>query len=291
MKILIKLILTLAVVVMILLACAIFLGNQLLPTVAESLAPRLTGYTLKIEDPYVNLWRGEINLKGMTLEQENAYPKPDKVRIEQFAVNVEMRSLLSSTKVLSDLIVDVEEVTMVRRLADAVGLDVIMGALNKINPANVFEDEEPQSSESKTMDASSEEKAGSSIQYLIRSFTLRVNNIKAIAYLPGADIPITLDAPLTIDEHFVNVSDVKNTIKPIVTDVMKRSLSLLGKAITKTFTSNVTNLTKGVGEGAKGLVDSLFGGGSSSDSEAADDEAVQERNEEEESGGLFGIFK
>lgn len=279
------------VVILILLVCGIFLGNTFLPAIATRMVPKFTGYQITIEDPYVNLWRGDINFKGVRLTQEAAFPRPSEIFIHQAAVNIEMRSLLSPTKVLSNLTVDVEEVTLKRRLSETIDLQTLIGSIKKIRPDRVFEakGKEPTKAE-QVAESMEEKKASKQLPVMIRELIVRVDSLKAEVYMPGLETPVVVETPLMLDRTFQNVTDPKSTLKPVVVDVMKRSLGIMANAITKTFTSNLTNIGEGVGNTGKSLLGSLLGDSEESLEGEEAKAATEENADGESSGGIFRLF-
>lgn len=86
----------------------------LLPSILVSTLRAKTGFAMKVDELSVNLFTGQVEARGLVLQNPEGWPEPTFVELRRLSADLSFFSLLTDQFVADDVRVDVARVTLVR---------------------------------------------------------------------------------------------------------------------------------------------------------------------------------
>lgn len=184
-----------------------------LPLVLTNRVASRTGFPTEVEEVYVNPFSGVARLKGLQIENPEGFreaaAEPEFLALPYFATDIELTSLWSDRLVVDRLVVNVEEVNVVRNADGATNIDLFRTRL---------------------MPPPAEERpAAPARPFLVRELIFRLDRVVIADYSRRAPRLQTFD--LNINRQFENVTDVKEILTPLVADLSAAGLTNLAESI------------------------------------------------------------
>ena len=116
MKILKKVLIGLgAVLVVLVVVVTLFLG-PIIKTSVETIGPQVAGVDITLEKAGINLFTGNVKLKGLIVGNPEGFKTPSLMELDQFVVDLDLGSLLTDTIVIKQIHIDGPQITYERSL-------------------------------------------------------------------------------------------------------------------------------------------------------------------------------
>jgi hypothetical protein len=229
--------LTLLVLLAILVLLINYAMGPIVKAAVEKAGPLVAGVPIKLEQSHFRLLRGVIDLKGFELGNPEGFKTPCAIRVNEVAVDIDVKSLFSDTIVIKRIYIKAPEVTYEL-------------GLGKSNIGRILE-----KLESGQKPAPEEKKSGKKV--IIEDFLMEGGTVKLGATLTmGAAAPIPLPAI-----HLTNLGKEEGRKGASPVEVVKKIFGEIGKSVSHLVTGSV-NLVEG---GVK----KLFGEGKPEEKPAA----------------------
>ena len=249
MKILKRVLVTVAVLFAVVLVVVVLFLGQVVKTAVEKVGPQVAGVEMSLESARVYLLLGDVKLKGLVIGNPEGFKTPSAVELAQFIVDIDIGSLFTDTIVIKKIHIDGPQITYERGL--------ITSNLSAIQ-ANLAPDEEkPKKEES---DEPKEKSDKPTKKVVINDFLLENGKVNiSIAIAGGKKIHLK---DIGKDSDGASVTDIVNevygAIMKSVGDAVAASGDFAGDAL-KGAGGLATDAAKGAtgaaGDAAKGATD------------------------------------
>lgn len=222
---------------------SIWAANKYTPNFLARQVEKITHFRLSIREPHMRLQAGEVDFQNLTLENPATFPQPDFVDVNQFAVKVRLRSLLTDTIVVDKAALDINKIALV------------IGKNNKSN-ATTFVDSLPKSSDEKaTKEKEPATKVKPRKKIFVKHLTVKLGTVEIADY--SSTVAVKEKAAINYERTFENVDDLQDVVGPLVRDLQARGMTLFAKyfaaQVLKQPLDAVLRATEGVGDVAKGV--------------------------------------
>jgi hypothetical protein len=180
------------------LALAALVWMLALPYVVSSWLRNRTGFDLTAESLMVNPITGSLAARGVVINNPPTFPQVDFLRIRKIVVEAESWSILTSKPVLNRVMLDVEQVTLVKR-ADGRSNAAVMRAY-LADPAG----------------RPVPERTAHGREFLMRQLEVKFDRLQVANYTGSK--PVITNIPLNLDRRFSNVTDSQQLLLPASLD-------------------------------------------------------------------------
>jgi uncharacterized protein involved in outer membrane biogenesis len=268
MKILKRVLVTVAVLLVVVLVVVVLFLGQLVKTAVERVGPQFAGVEMSLESARVYLLLGDIKLTGLVIGNPEGFKTPSAVELAQFVVDIDMGSLFTDTIVIKKIHIDGPQITYERGLKTS--------NLTQIQENLAPAEEKPKKEESEAPKEKSDKPAK---KVVIDDFFLENGKVSvSIALAGGKKLTVPM-APMHLtdigkDSDGASITDIVNevygAIMASVGNAVSASGDLAGDAL-KGAGGMATDAAKGAGgaagdaakgatKGLKKLGSGLFGG-------------------------------
>jgi uncharacterized protein involved in outer membrane biogenesis len=255
-----KWIFSLAFTLLLVLVLALALAGFYVPFLAEKMVSHRTDFPLKIGDSHMNLFLGEVDLWDVSVKNPTRFQEPVFIEIKELSTHVNLMSLLTATKQIDRLSVNIPQLTWVKTVNGEVNTDAF------VNSFTGGSSDTPKSDSAKTDVKKADAKP---MNYLVKELKIHIGSVQMIDYTATGEksktYPVNLDldlkdvkgtadiaGPLSLALAKSGVSILTDTIKNIIPDDLKDTDSLMQKG-----SEAVQKGTEAVSEAAKSVM-SLF---------------------------------
>ncbi len=186
---------------------ALMLGWMLfLPLLVTSHISANSDFGAEVESLSGNPLAGTVNILDLELTNPEEFEEKDFIKLNEFDLKVKPLSLMGERIEVPRLIIDVDHITIVTNRK---------GARN----VKVFQE--------RMQGEGSDEGASEPVDFIVNSLKLRVSKVVTADYSKGGD-PIVREYYVNIDREFIDVSDPKVIVTPILADIAAAGLSQYG---------------------------------------------------------------
>jgi hypothetical protein len=199
------------VLLAVLFAFAALAWMLLLPVVVTGQMQARTGFTASAASLSCNPFTGRLTLRGLVLTNPATFPTGDFMQVREFRAEGDLLSLFSDRITLDELVLDVRKVALIKRgdgLSNAEVFEQNLGLIATGPRPAAGVPALPKAAAPAPPPAR---------KFLIRKLTLRFDQLTLADY-SGAQ-PDIRDYNLAVDQHYENVTDLKQLLVP---DVLKR---------------------------------------------------------------------
>ncbi len=218
--------------VLLFIAMNLWLGT-LVQTAIVEIGSGLTKTTVKLENVRIELLNDLVQLDGLEIGNPPGFTAPHAVRLGTARVRLDVRSALSGTVVIDEILVEAPDITF--EGLPTSNLSVIQGNVTAAVPAG---------SSKPADDKPAKTAAPGSKKFLIKKFSL--NNGRVAASFGGPSLRLSLP-----DIHLTDIGKETGGATP------EQVFSTVFSAITRSATGAVTDQTKQTGEAASKTAESL----------------------------------
>jgi uncharacterized protein involved in outer membrane biogenesis len=223
----------LAIVIVLLLIVAIFLG-PIIKTGVEKVGSKVANVDMQLEKASVNLFAGKVSLKGLVIGNPEGFKTASAMELGEFIVNLDMASLLTDTIVIKKIHIDGPQITYERGLK-ASNLSTIQKGLAAEAKEEVEEEAAP------------EEKKAPAKKVVIEEFIFEDGKINVSLTVAGGK-KMTIPLPAIRLEDIGKESDGAS-VPEVISEVMGAITDGVGKAVAAS-TGVAGDTVKGVGDAA-----------------------------------------
>lgn len=224
MKRLNRFLLGLVIVVAVLLLVLNYGLGSIVKTAVEKAGPAVMGVSMKLEKAHFGILRGVVRLNGFVLGNPEGFKTEQAIRVDEIAVDIDMKSLFRDTLVIRRVFVKAPQITYE------------MG-LGKSNIGRILEHLEGGKGKP------SSEKPGKKV--IIEDFTIEDARVKLSATMAqGAAAPIPLPRI-----HLTGIGREQGKAGASPAEVLKRVFGAIAGAVTGAATGSL----KAIGEGAEAV--------------------------------------
>lgn len=215
--------------VLLFIALNLWLGTQVQTAIVE-IGSGLTKTTVKLENVRIELLNGLVQLDGLEIGNPPGFTAPHAVRLGTARVRLDVRSALSGTVVIDEILVEAPDITF--EGLPTSNLSVIQGNVTAAGSSKPADDKpaKPAVSGSK--------------KFLIKKFTLTHGRVAAS--VGGQSLRLSLP-----DIHLTDIGKETGGATP------EQVASAVFSAITRSATGAVTDQTKQAGDAATKAAESL----------------------------------
>lgn len=173
----------------------------LLPGITVSTIQARTGFVVKVDQLTVNPFTGRVNIEAAVLENPIGWPTQEFVTLRRLKVDADLLPFLQHRFVANEVIVDVENLSLVRNKEGQLNVDVFRDGLTK-----------PKS------DPSESNPAGQKTGFLIRHLVLRFDRLVMADY--SGKKPAIKEYELKISREMRDVDSVTKLASPFIGSVL-----------------------------------------------------------------------
>lgn len=259
-KFLLKIFLVLTLILVIVLAC----GNFWLPWVTTWQIRSLTGFNADIRSSEGSLFRGCVDFKNVLISNPTKqFKEPIFVSFNDFMLDVGVSSIFKETVVLENVIIDIDNITVVKNADGTYNYAVFLENISKSSEKNTSKEDTEKSKSDKNSAGSSKDKSGKHVA--INKFVFAIRSVRTIDEKTGAKNEYSLK----YKREFSNITDLSSLTSELVSDLSAYGLEALIQSTLHSITelpgikqvkgglSKVKNVSteviKGVGSGIKGI--------------------------------------
>jgi len=209
--------------------------------IAGTFLKEKTGFELSYAKQEVTLFGGLVDFQGLRLTNSSEFPVPDFVEFNEFKAAVEPRSLLADRIVVDEVVVDLKNVTIVKKADGTYNAKAFADALKAAIPAN--------------QSAAAQQKPGASGSskvppFIIKTLTVKIGTVDYCDYSSGSGSPKVYN--INYSRTFTDVTDVKTVATAMAKDFAGFGMTFMADMIVSTLTNFNTylDLANGVLNGA-----------------------------------------
>jgi len=225
----------------------------LLPAVLTSQLRERTGFDATVQSLSVNPLTGTAHVRGLLVTNPPTFPIRDFVRLREFQADAEVFTLWSDRVVFKSMLIDVDNVTLVKREGGQSNADAFQQHLTQPS------DGRPQPPPSRP-----------GRRFLIHHLTVRIDRLVIADY--SSRMPSSHEYRLGLNQSYTDVSDVKDLLAPaalqslapvgaalkgLVPGELGQAIGGAVKDATKTGEGLLKSMSRKAGEKAKGYFDAL----------------------------------
>ncbi len=205
-KFLLKCTLILVLLLVVILAC----GNLWLPWVINWQSRSLTGFNTTIQSSKGSLFKGNVDFQNVTIKNpSDKFSETSFISFNDLGVDVKLTSIFSNTILLENILIDIDNVTIVKNKEGVYNYSVFVDNISSIGKSDTT------GNSKNTNKASDKETSKSAKNLVIGKFTFAINSIKIIDESDNS----VKEFNVKYKREFSNVSDISSIIKPLVTDL------------------------------------------------------------------------
>ena len=242
-----KFLIIIGIILVVLIAAVLLFLGSIIKTSVTTIGPKVAGVPIELERVSVNPFTGTVRLKGLVVGNPEGFKTPSAMELGEFKVKVDLKSVLSDTIVIKEILINEPGITYERALRGS-NLSRIQDNLS----AGGGEKQTPAAPAAETADA----EAKPAKKVIIEDF--QINGAKVKISITGAGgYAATLPLP-TI--HMTDIGKDKGGAKPVdaVKQICSEVFSSVGNVVTSAgniagdAVKNVGDATK---DAAKGVTD------------------------------------
>ncbi len=205
-KFLLKCALILVLLLVVILAC----GNLWLPWVINWQSRSLTGFNTTIQSSKGSLFKGNVDFQNVTIKNPNdKFSETSFISFNDLDVDVKLTSIFSNTILLENILIDIDNVTIVKNKEGIYNYSVFADNISSIGKSDATGDNK------NTNKANNKEASKSTKNLVIEKFTFSINSIKIIDESDNS----VKEFSIKYKREFSNISDISSIIKPLVADL------------------------------------------------------------------------
>jgi uncharacterized protein involved in outer membrane biogenesis len=230
----------LVLVVIVVVGAVVVIDHFAVPGVA-ALVKEKTGFTMTVGKQDVNLFAGSIDLQGLTITNSSRFAVPGFVDLNEFALQVSLKSLLSDRIDVGTVLVDLKDVTIVKAADGSYNAKVFADALKAAIPAS--------------QSTSAQEKPGASGSskvppFIIHSLTIKIGTVQYCDYSSGSGTPKVYT--VNYSRTFTDVTNLNALALALGKDFTGMGMEFMANMIVSSLTNLNTylDLANGVLNGA-----------------------------------------
>jgi uncharacterized protein involved in outer membrane biogenesis len=174
----------------------------------------------------VNIVGGLVDFQGLKITNSNQFPVPDFVELNEFKTTVEPRSLLADRVVVSEVVVDLKNVTIVKTADGVYNARAFADALKAAIPAS--------------QSAAAQQKPGASGSskvppFIIKTLTVKIGTVDYCDYSSGSGSPKVYN--INYSRTFTDVTDIKALAMQVAKDFSGYGMEFMANMIVSSLTS------------------------------------------------------
>lgn len=238
-------------VIVLLLAGAVWYGAQQAPGFITDKITAETDYVTAIESSSINPFTGSFALNGFSVQNpKDAFPEENFVRVREFSGKIDLPSLVGDRYIVDRATLAIEE------------LAVVITEDSKINAREFYERIVPKG------DQPEPDPDAQPIQYLVRDLMVAIDNIRVFDYRSGERQ--VREYPVNIEVNAQNVDQPQDAIMPVVNAISRSSagfvateflMPALGNVDVEQYRQQAEAEAQKLKEEALGELDKFLGGG------------------------------
>ncbi len=211
-KFLLKCALILALVLIIILAC----GNFWLPWVTDWQVHSLTGFSTSIQSSRGSLFKGYVDFRDMTVKNPTPqFQEPVFISFNDLGVDVDLSSLFKDTIVLESVVVDINNISIVKDASGNHNYSVFID--------NIKKSTENKSASDKKEEKSAKDSSKPAKNIHINKLVFAINSVKVIDEKSGS----VKEYSLKYRREFSDISDISSIVTPLIADLSAYGLGAL----------------------------------------------------------------
>ncbi|MDR2603341.1 MAG: AsmA family protein [Puniceicoccales bacterium] len=203
------------VIIAVISICLIFsVGNFWIPTALESILTNVSGFKTFVGKSNGSIFRGRFDLKDLKMQNpDSLFHSKDFISINNIVADVDMSSLWKDTIVVEEIVLDIDDLTMVTNGEGENNYTVLI--------KNFEQEERTAKKESSKMADTREHRLKKSVS--IKSLTLSISTVHVIDERKNSSREYKID----YHKEFHNVTDFAKIEKQLIGDLGKFGISIM----------------------------------------------------------------
>jgi hypothetical protein len=212
--------LILAIVLIVVLAS----GNIWLPYVVRWQVHSKTGFRAHIDSSCGSLFRGHLDFRDFDiLNPKNKFNNNAFVSFNELTADVNLRSLLTGTVVLDKIVIDIDNITLIKNADGVYNCQHFVKNISRPTPAKTAPVKNKSNSRGKNVPA-----GGNAKKMCLKKVAFTLKSVKIIDE-SGAEP--AKEYSLNYRRKFTNIEDANAIIKPLMADLSKYGVSLFVQSV------------------------------------------------------------
>jgi uncharacterized protein involved in outer membrane biogenesis len=195
-------------------------GNCWLPWIVKGQVKSRTGFNADIGSSRGSLFKGYIDFRDFSISNpKDAFTARDFLSLNELAADIKLRSLPTNTIVLERIVIDIDNITLVKNANGAYNCQLFVKNISKENQGN----NTAKINDNKADDKSTaDEKVSKKVP--LGKVLFAIKSAKIIDESVEGSVK---EFSLNYRREFSNIDDISDVIKPLISDLSKYGLSVL----------------------------------------------------------------
>lgn len=215
----------------------------LLPGITVSTIQARTGFVVKVDQLSVNPFGGKVNIEGAVMENPVGWPTAEFITLRRFKVDAELLPLLRHKFVAGEIIVDVENLVLVRNQDGVLNVDAFRNGLAQAKGDSAKPDQ-PKTGSAKT-------------EFLIHRLVLKFDRLTMADY--SGKKPVIKEYNLKLSQEMREVDSIAKLASPFVGSMLtaQGGLADMSAGVLSAPLNSLQQAGKKTGDSLKKLFQSL----------------------------------